>query len=289
MLWVDTEKQLKKYFEHGSLPIVTSVDKRHYDEKEYQFLLHGHPDICELTVIVKGAGLYRQGNEAAFVKRGDILLYNCGELHVTQSVADGGVDYFSIGITNLRKRGFSPDFLRHEEEPFLLHAGDNFPVIEGYCEQLYYLLSRKKKDSFNDLAVQLLGASLIVFLDQLEKDDGYLNKQRLKAIGIKEYLDKNYRKAVTLAIISSELGYSETFISHEFKKRYGIAPMKYLTNRRISQAQLYLHSTDMKVAEVAKKVGYTNSNYFITLFSREVGMTPEKYREYVKKDVRSLV
>ncbi len=289
MLWIDTEKQLRKYFDHGSLPIITSVDKRHYDEKNYQFLLHGHPDICEITVIVNGAGLYRQGNESALVKRGDVLLYNCGELHVTQSVADEGVDYFSIGVTNLRKSGLQPDFLRKEEEPFLLHAGDNFPVIEGFCEQLYFLLSRKKKDSFNDLAVQLLGASLIVFLDQLEADGSYQNVREQKTLGIKAYLDKNYKKSVTLALVAAELGYSETFISHEFKKRYGIAPMKYVTNLRISQAQLLLHSTDMKVSEIAKKVGFSSSNYFITLFSREVGTTPEKYRETVKKDVRSLV
>ncbi len=289
MLWIDTGKQLKKYFEHGSLPIITSVDKRHYDEKDYQFLVHGHPDICELTVIVSGAGLYRQGNESVLVKRGDILLYNCGELHVTQSVADEGVDYFSIGITNLRKNGMPADYLRKEEEPFLIHGGESFPVIEGYCEQLYFLLSRKNKDSFNDLTVQLLGASLIVFLDQLEKDGSYKNKQELKALGIKAWLDKNYKRNVTLALVASELGYSETFISHEFKKRYGIAPMKYVTSLRISQAQLLLHQTNLKVNEVARKVGYTNSNYFITLFSREVGTTPEKYREVVKKDVRSLV
>ncbi len=289
MLWVDTGKQLHKFFEHGSLPIITSVDKRHYDEKEYQFLLHGHPNICELTVITDGAGLYRQGNESALVKRGDILLYNCGELHVTQSVADAGVDYFSIGITNLRKKGLPPDFLREEEEPFLLHGGENFSVIEGICEQLYFLMSRKAKDSFNDLAVQLLGASLIVFLDQLEKDSSYKKKDELKAVGIKAYLDKHYKRALTLAILSSELGYSETFISHEFRKKYGIAPMKYITGLRISEAQLLLHSTDLKIREVARKVGYQNSNYFSTLFTREVGITPEKYREFVKKDVRSLV
>ncbi len=289
MLWIDTAKQLHKYFENGSLPIITSVDKRHYDEKNYQFLMHGHPDICELTVIVNGAGLYRQGNESALVKRGDVLLYNCGELHVTQSVSDQGVDYFSIGITNLRKKGLPPDYLRKENDPFLLHTGENFTVIEGFCNQLYHLLSRKERDSFNDLAVQLLGASLIVFLDQQEKDASYISRQDFKALGIKAYIDKNYRKALTLAIISADLGYSETFISHEFKKMYGIAPMKYLTSRRISQAQLLLHSTDMKVAEVARKVGYTNSNYFITLFTREVGSSPDRYRSEVKKDVRSLV
>ena len=289
MLWVNTEKQLNKYFEHGSLPIVVSVDKRHYDEKDYQFLLHGHPDICELTIIANGAGLYQQGNESAIVKRGDVLLYNCGELHVTQSISDVGVDYFSIGITNLRKNGLPNNFLRKETDPFLIRTEENFPVIEGFCEQLYFLLSRQKTDNFNDLAVQLLGASLIVFLDQLEKDDSYLKPQGLKALGIKAYLDENYKKAISLALISSELGYSETLISHEFKKKYGIAPMKYVINRRISQAQLLLHSTNMKVAEVARRVGYSNSNYFITLFTREVGMSPEKYREFVKKDVRSLV
>lgn len=288
MLWVDTEKQLKKYFDQGTLPIIVSVDKRHYDEKDYQFLLHGHNDICELTVITAGAGLYQQGSHSCMVKRGDVLLYNCGELHLTQSAVDEGVDYFSIGITNLRKKNLPPDYLRESEDSFLLHAGGSFPLIEGYCEQLYFLLSRKKKDNFNDLAVQLLGASLVVLLDQLEKDHSYKNPLPESAI-IKNYLDQNYKKALTLALVAGELGYSETYISHEFKKRYGVAPMKYVMNRRISQAQLLLHSTDMKVNEVAKRVGYSNSNYFITLFSKMTGMTPEKYREHVKKDVRKLI
>ena len=57
--------------------------------------------------------------------------------------------------------------------------------------------------------------------------------------------------------------------------------MKYVMHRRISQAQLLLHSTDLQVAQVAARVGYGNVSYFVTLFSKVVGMTPVKYREYV--------
>ena len=101
MIWTDTNQKIQDIFEGGMLPAVLSVDKRHYDETRYKFLMHAHSSICEITYIYEGAGIYRQGRESYPVKTGDILLYNMGELHLTQAVEDSGVSYYSIGISGL--------------------------------------------------------------------------------------------------------------------------------------------------------------------------------------------
>lgn len=291
MIWMDAEQKLQDFFEGGKLPAVLSVDRRHYDESRYKFLMHGHSEICEITYIYEGAGIYRQGKEAYQVSAGDILLYNMGELHVTQSQGDSGVSYYSIGIANLQKKGQPVNWLHRKDESCVVHGGSHREEIQGICEEMYRLLGNRRRASQMELAVHLLGASLVVLADLLGKADQGKNGRGTAERGeldIKEYLDHHYTEDLTLGYIAAELGYSETYISHLFKKMYGESPMKYVMNRRISEAQLLLHSTALPVSRVAARVGYGNVSYFITLFSRVVGMTPVKYREYVKKDVHRL-
>ena len=294
MFWVDTNRQLSDFFTDGALPSVMSVDKRHYDEKEYEFFMHGHNNICEITFIFNGNGLYHQGKDAYLVHKGDICLYNQGETHLTEALTDEGVSYYTIGLMDLRKKGLPLNWLRREEDPCILHSGKMYPVLASIAEQLYIMLGNQIRHRSRDLSVQLLGAALIVMLEQLqpESSHGVGNLHPAKGIPgsdretpIKSYLDQHYTENLTLSFVASELGYSETYVSHEFKKRYGESPMQYVMRLRISQAQLLLHSTNLKVSEVGRKVGYDNTSYFITLFTRQVGMTPVKYRQLVIQDV----
>lgn len=64
MIWMDMERKLQDFFEGGALPAVLSVDRRHYDETKYKFLMHGHEAICEITYVYEGAGIYRQGKRS---------------------------------------------------------------------------------------------------------------------------------------------------------------------------------------------------------------------------------
>lgn len=291
MIWMNMERKLQDFFEGGALPAVLSVDRRHYDETKYKFLMHGHEAICEITYVYEGAGIYRQGKEAYPVTAGDILLYNMGELHVTQPLSNSGVSYYSIGISNLRKRGMPVNWLHRAEESCVVHAGAHLREVHGICEEMYRLLGKRRRGKAADLAVHLLGAALISLAGELGETEK--EKRRNPAadrgnMDIKGYLDRHYAEDLTLGYIASQLGYSETYISHLFKKTYGESPMKYVMHRRISEAQLLLHSTNLLVSQVAARVGYGNVSYFVTLFSRVVGMTPVKYREFVKKDVHSL-
>ena len=44
-------------------------------------------------------------------------------------------------------------------------------------------------------------------------------------------------------------------------------------------AKKLLVTTDMKISEIAQKVGYTSENSFYAVFKKTVGCTPNQYRE----------
>ena len=61
----------------------------------------------------------------------------------------------------------------------------------------------------------------------------------------------------------------------------GISFSEYLRNIRIEEAKKLLRNTDLKVFEIAMKVGFNDAGYFSKRFEDTVGMTPNEYRRKV--------
>lgn len=41
----------------------------------------------------------------------------------------------------------------------------------------------------------------------------------------------------------------------------------------------FLERKDIKIADIAKKVGYNNISYFNSIFRQKIGLTPNQYRK----------
>jgi len=54
--------------------------------------------------------------------------------------------------------------------------------------------------------------------------------------------------------------------------------MQYIIRRRIGEAQNQLISTNLSIAEIAEKAGFTDTSYFDVMFRKKVGTSPRKYR-----------
>ncbi|MBW3080045.1 AraC family transcriptional regulator [Bifidobacterium saguinibicoloris] len=63
-----------------------------------------------------------------------------------------------------------------------------------------------------------------------------------------------------------------------FRRYVGRTPNEYLTERRLEEAKRLLAGTDGAVAEVARACGFSSSSYFISVFRKRLGMTPNAYR-----------
>ena len=64
-----------------------------------------------------------------------------------------------------------------------------------------------------------------------------------------------------------------------FKKELGLPFQDYLVRERVKQAKLLLLTTDLKIYEIAEKVGFEDMNYFTQRFKQIAGVTPRQFKK----------
>lgn len=93
------------------------------------------------------------------------------------------------------------------------------------------------------------------------------------------YIHNNYDKKITLKKLAEEVYLNPSYLSVLFKKETGENFIDYLTNYRIEKAKELLGRINLKIYQIANKVGYNNRKYFTEIFKKKTGITPNKYRK----------
>lgn len=94
-----------------------------------------------------------------------------------------------------------------------------------------------------------------------------------------EYIEDHYPDSdFSLGALAESMSVSEGHISRLFKSETDISINNYLTKYRIKMAMDYLKDVQVKVYEVAEKVGYQDIAYFSNTFKKLVGKTPSDYQ-----------
>lgn len=95
---------------------------------------------------------------------------------------------------------------------------------------------------------------------------------------VKEYVGKNYARAMTVEEMAQEIHLSSNYIRSIFKEGTGQTVLEYITNYRFEKACELLGNPSYKVKEVSNMVGYENVSYFCSVFTKRYGMTPNEFR-----------
>lgn len=96
---------------------------------------------------------------------------------------------------------------------------------------------------------------------------------------IRDYIDTNFVKDISLTTIAEYMGYSSTYVSKIFKQTYGISYIEYMNTKRIELSKKLLLETSLSVKEIGFQVGFNNMQTFFRIFKQYVGTTPLQYRE----------
>jgi two-component system, response regulator YesN len=95
---------------------------------------------------------------------------------------------------------------------------------------------------------------------------------------IKQFVDSHYRENVSLKTIAAKFYMNPVYLGQLFKKTYGIYFKDYLLQLRINEAKKLLRQSEMKIYEIAERVGFNNTDYFVTIFGKYEKITPSEYR-----------
>ena len=82
----------------------------------------------------------------------------------------------------------------------------------------------------------------------------------------------------TLESLAGAVGMSRSAFAARFRDVLGLTPMTYLTDWRMTKAQIFLEETDRTILDIAGQVGYSSEAAFNRAFKRKFGRTPGSVR-----------
>ncbi|PZD94486.1 DNA-binding response regulator [Paenibacillus sambharensis] len=99
---------------------------------------------------------------------------------------------------------------------------------------------------------------------------------------IRKYIEANYRENLNLKSIASIFYMNPVYLGQLFRKTYGVYFNDFLLGLRVKEAKQLLRQTDLRMYEIAEKVGFANADYFVTQFEKLEHMTPTDYRNKLR-------
>lgn len=93
------------------------------------------------------------------------------------------------------------------------------------------------------------------------------------------YIQQHYAEDITLADVARHVAVHPVHLSRSISAQLKKTYLDMLTECRVQAAKPLLRTTSLRVYEVAEAVGYRKSAYFIEVFKRQTGMTPQQYRD----------
>ncbi|MFF2042782.1 AraC family transcriptional regulator [Kitasatospora sp. NPDC058170] len=93
------------------------------------------------------------------------------------------------------------------------------------------------------------------------------------------HFDERATDSVSIGEHARRLGMDEPTLRREMLRATGTTPKDYILRTRINVAKRLLLTTDRTVADISRRVGYSDAAYFTRLFTRRVGQAPHHFRK----------
>lgn len=161
--------------------------------------------------------------------------------------------------------------------PTLIHLKEpNFLII-----LINQLLNVTNTYYYNTRIADMLVQSLLIELcnQYLTSQTFTIQKEHsTKLQPIADWIRANMSSDLTIQMIADAFEVSPDYLSRQFKKEKGQNLRDYLIDLKISVAKVLLIQTTLPIKAIAELSYYPDEKYFIRIFKKKTGLTPNKYR-----------
>jgi AraC-like DNA-binding protein len=276
---------------------VNIVDQRtfpiatHRMDPQDDMALHHH-DNLELVVIGGGEGQHRTRDGRWPLKRGDVFVVpvgmphgfeRCRGLQLVNIVYDPARLALPLrrlsalpgyhGLMNLEPRLRShQDFAGH------LHLDE--PQVAWLLEAARELHDelRSRAPGWEEAASAGLLRILVRLARLYAAHDSPEARLTVKLGAVLAHIDAHLDRELEVDALCRIGGMSKSTLERGFRALFGVPVMRHVIGRRLESAWALLERGDIPIAEVARRVGIPDANYFSRLFRKHIGQTPRSVR-----------
>lgn len=116
-----------------------------------------------------------------------------------------------------------------------------------------------------------------------QKENDTKSTYSLPVIRALKMIAENYQIGISREEIATKLRITPEYLSMLFYKEVGQSFTTYLKNYRINKAKELLTHTELKIYEIAEKVGYLDPKYFCRVFKEVTGVPAGEYQKYLSE------
>lgn len=259
-----------------------------YEKKEFDTPWHYHPEY-ELTYIISSSGVRYVGDSFESFEKDDLVLLGPNLPHCWKNIApqqhQAGAIVFHWG-----KDLLGEELMQKEEFKLiyqllqLSNSGIKFELkfAQALKAQLINLLQGSPFERLMGL-LRVLNEMALTTHYHLLSSTGFsesmktTDHQRLNAIY--NYVEKNYRRRMTLREVASLVHLSEESFSRFFSKVMGKPFFYFLNEYRVSISCKLLLANQLQIVEIANASGFESLPFFHRQFKKFKGCTPGEFRK----------
>ena len=230
----------------------------------------------ELFLIISGRGQFLIQDQVYPVDVNNLVIINPNVTHTEISLNAQPLEYIVLGIGGI-------ELATGENSNGQFCILDHFESVEiSSCLRNILREMELKNTGYEDicqaymeiLIIRLMRTTSLSVQNELSAVSG--NRQ---CATVRRYIDLHFKESLTLEQLSEEAHINKYYLSHAFKKEYGISPIKYMISRRIDESQYLLAETDLSVSQIAQLLGFSSLSFFSQAFRKSQGISPMEFRQ----------
>ena len=149
-------------------------------------------------------------------------------------------------------------------------------VIKNLCKDSILL----SKNYLNSATYLLETLATYICMENL----GFFYQPNELIRDIDNYIQQHIQEDISIPKLCRAMGIGKTKLHSLSKQYFNEGIHQHIRKYRINLAKTLLESNDnITIDEVASRCGFTDYNYFIQLFKKMVGITPNKYKKFLHK------
>ena len=227
-----------------------------------------HGIIC----ILSGSAQYHfTGRTPILLKQGDIAFIPASTSYEVYCTDNQPLDHYTINF--FAQKDTFPHWLP-TDDMCLLHSS-NYILYTKQLQEIVTLWNQRKIGYRMKVRANLLNF-LADFLSEVLTQKLNPSSYHRLAPAIK-ILEVQYTEKITLEQLAASCHMSLSNFRRTFTEAYQQSPISYLTKLRLEKARELLF-LGYSIEETAALTGFTDTNYFIRCFKKNIGMTPGQFR-----------
>lgn len=178
----------------------------------------------------------------------------------------------------------APDGLRSYKDIFIfsvgvasraaLRGGLNFDVMNSITS--YYLQQVEKLEGYQSISAML--RQMFTDFSERTKRSRTLSSDSPTIRKMDKIVLSHLEEKISPTMISEQLGMNCSYLCRLFMQETGETISEHVNKLKIEEGKRLLKTTDLPIAQIAVRLGFSSQNYFHTVFRRVCGMSPSEYR-----------